>query len=44
MKTKDYVINYARYTTIKNHFVWFMLGRVTVMRISKENSDLQLAY
>ena len=42
-KTKNYVINYARYTTLKNHFLWFMLGRVTVMRISKWNSDLQLA-
>ena len=35
MKTGNYVINYARYTTLKNHFLWFMLGRVTVMRISK---------
>ena len=30
-----YEINYARYTTLKNHFLWFMLGRMTVMRISK---------
>ena len=33
-KTKNYVINYARYTTLKNHFLWFTLGRVTVIRIS----------
>ena len=28
----------------KNHFLWFTLGRMTVMRISKQNTDLQLAY
>ena len=43
-KTKNCEINYARYTTLKIHFLWFTLGRVTVMKISKENSDLQLAY
>ena len=25
MKTKNYVRNYARYNTLKNHFVWFTL-------------------
>ena len=39
-KTKNYVINNARYTKLKNHFLWFTLERVTVMRISKQNSDL----
>ena len=34
-ETKNYMINYARYTTLKNHFLWFTLGHVTVMRISK---------
>ena len=42
-KIKNYVISYARYTTLKNHSLWFMLGCTTVMRISK-NPDLQLAY
>ena len=28
----------------KNYFLWFTLGRMTVMRISKQDSDLQLAY
>ena len=30
MKSKDYVRNYAR-----THYLWFMLGPITVMRISK---------
>ena len=34
-KTKNYVINYGRYTTLKNHFLWFKFGRLTVMRISE---------
>ena len=34
-KTKNYVIDYTRYTTLKNHFLWFTLGRMIVMRISK---------
>ena len=42
--TKSYVTNYARYTMLKNHFLRFKLGHMTVMRISKWNSDLQLAY
>ena len=29
---------------IKKHPSWFTLGHMTVMRISKYNSDLQLAY
>ena len=28
-------VNYTRYTTLKNDFLWFTLGHVTVMRISK---------
>ena len=43
-KLKNYVINYARYIMLKNHFLWFALEHVTVIRTSKENSDLQLAY
>ena len=42
-KNKNYVQNYTRCTMLKNHFLWFTLGRMTVMRISKQNSDLQLA-
>ena len=34
-KPKNYVKNYARYTTLKNHFLWFTLRLKTVMRISK---------
>ena len=34
-KTKNFEINYARYTTLKNHFLWFTMGRMTVKRISK---------
>ena len=36
-KVKDiiYLRNYVKYTTLKNHFLWFMLGHITVMRISK---------
>ena len=26
-KIKNYVISYARYTTLKNHSLWFILGR-----------------
>ena len=29
------VINYARYTMLKNYFLWFTLEHVTVMKISK---------
>ena len=43
-KTKNYVTNYARCTTLKKYFLWFTLGHMTVMRISKLNSDLQLVY
>ena len=43
-KTKNYIINYARYIKLENHFLWFTLEHVTVMRISKINSDLQLGY
>ena len=35
MKTKNYIRNYARYTMLKNHLLWFMLGNMSVMRISK---------
>ena len=34
-KNKNYVRNYARCTTLKNHFLQFMLGHTTAMRISK---------
>ena len=34
-KTKNFEINYTRYTTLKNHFLWFTMGHMTVMRISK---------
>ena len=34
-KNKNYVRNYARCTTLKNHFLQFMLGHMTAMRISK---------
>ena len=34
-KTKNYVTNYARYTTLKNHFLWFKSERMTVTKISK---------
>ena len=34
-KTKSYVRNYARYTMLKNHLLWFMLGCMTVMRLQK---------
>ena len=44
MKTKNYLINYARYTMLKNHFLWLKLGHMTVLRISKKKSVLQLAY
>ena len=37
-------MNYARYTMLKNHLLWFTLGCVTVMGITILNSDLQLAY
>ena len=32
---KNYRRNYARCTTLKNHFLWFMLGCMTVVNISK---------
>ena len=35
MKTKNYVTHYARHTMLKNHLLWFMLGHMAVMRISK---------
>ena len=38
------VRNYAKYTILKNNISWFALGCMTVTRISKEDSDLQLAY
>ena len=45
LKTKYYVPNYARYTTLKIIiFYGLRWGRMTVMRMSKQNSDLQLAY
>ena len=44
METKNYVTNYARNNTLKNHLSWFTLGHTIVMRISKWNSALQLAY
>ena len=34
-KTKNYLINYTRYLTLKNHFLLFTLGCMTVGRISK---------
>ena len=34
-KTKNYLKNYVRYTTLKNYFLWFTLGRMTIMRISE---------
>ena len=34
-KTKNYARSYARYTKLKNHFLWFTLGPMTVKRISK---------
>ena len=34
-EAKNYVINYIRYTMLKNNFLWFRLGHMTVMRISK---------
>ena len=34
-KTKNYLRNYSRYTTLKNNFLLFTLGHMTVMRISK---------
>ena len=43
-KTKNDVKSYARYPMLKNHFLWFALGCMTVMRIPTQNSDLQLAY
>ena len=33
-KTKNHARNYDRYATLKNH-LWFTLGGMTVMRISK---------
>ena len=41
---KKYITGYAKYITLKKHPLWFTLGRMTVMKISKYNSDLQLAY
>ena len=35
MKTKNYVTYYGRYTMLKNHLLWFMLGHMAVMRMSK---------
>ena len=32
---KNYTINYARYTMLKNHFLWFRLGCMIVIRMSK---------
>ena len=32
-KTKNYTINYARYTKLKNNFLWFTLGHVTYENI-----------
>ena len=29
---------------LKNHFLWLKLGHMTVLRISKKKSVLQLAY
>ena len=29
-----YIINYARYTMLKNHLLWFTLGRMTVTGIT----------
>ena len=43
-KTKYYLRNYGRYTMLKNHLLWFMLGCMTVMRISKQNYDIQLKF
>ena len=34
-ETKNYLKNYARYTTLKNYFLWLTFGRMTIMRISK---------
>ena len=34
-KNKNYVKNYDRCTTLKHDFLWFTLGHMTVMRISK---------
>ena len=34
-KTKNYATTYARHTTLKNCFLRFTLGHMTVMRISK---------
>ena len=34
-KTKNYLITYTRYTTLKNHFLLFTLGCVAVTRRSK---------
>ena len=30
-KTKNYVKNYARYTTLNNYFLWFTMGRMIVI-------------
>ena len=35
-KTKNYVRNYTRYTTLKSHFLWFTLGCTTVIVSSTE--------
>ena len=34
-KTKNDVINYARYIMLKNQLLWFTLGCMTVMKILK---------
>ena len=34
-KSTNYVRNYARYTMLKNRFLWFAFGGMAVMRISK---------
>ena len=31
-KNKSYVKSYAKYTTLKNNFLWFTLGYTTIMR------------
>ena len=32
MKTKKYIKNYARSTMLKNHFLCFTLGRMTLLQ------------
>ena len=42
MKTKNYERNCARCITLKNHFLWFTLGCMNVMRIKIYKNEMKV--